>query len=64
MVSFTLASVCVAIWIGSFGRAIVDEQYTPPPGLSEVSLAAATYLFGSGLLKQKHESEMEEDEDE
>jgi hypothetical protein len=53
LVRFVLASAIIILWIAIYYKAFTDPTFHVPEGLSGVAIAAATYLFGSGLLSKK-----------
>lgn len=56
-VRFTLATAIIVLWIAIYYKAFTDPTFHVPEGLSGVAIAAATYLFGSGLLSKKGDDE-------
>lgn len=47
---FLAASGCLGLWAAAYLRNIlIDSGYQPPAGILPISLAAAGYLFGTGL---------------
>jgi hypothetical protein len=56
-VRFILATAIIMLWIAIYYKAFTDPTFHVPGGLSGVAIAAATYLFGSGLLSKKGDDE-------
>jgi hypothetical protein len=56
-VRFALATAIILLWIAIYVKAFTDPQFHVPEGLSGVAIAAATYLFGSGLISKKGDDE-------
>lgn len=56
-VRFALATFIILIWCAIYIKAFTDPKFHVPEGLSGVAIAAATYLFGSGLLSKKGDDE-------
>jgi hypothetical protein len=56
-VRFALATLIILIWCAIYIKAFTDPKFHVPEGLSGVAIAAATYLFGSGLLSKKGDDE-------
>lgn len=56
-VRFALATLIILIWCAIYIKAFTDPKFHVPEGLSGVAIAAATYLFGSGLLSKKGNDE-------
>jgi hypothetical protein len=56
-VRFLLATAIIVLWIAIYYKAFTDPKFHVPEGLSGVAIAAATYLFGSGLLSKKGDDE-------
>lgn len=54
---FVLATFIVLLWIAFYIRAFTDQEFQVPGGLGAIAFAAATYLFGSGLLGKKGNDE-------
>jgi hypothetical protein len=52
-----LATAIIVLWIAIYYKAFTDPKFHVPEGLSGVAIAAATYLFGSGLLSKKGDDE-------
>jgi hypothetical protein len=62
-IRFALATVIILIWCAIYIKAFTDPAFHVPEGLSGVAIAAATYLFGTGLLNNNKKGE-DDDESE
>jgi hypothetical protein len=63
-IRFALATVIILIWCAIYIKAFTDPTFHVPEGLSGVAIAAATYLFGTGLLNSSSKKGEDDDESE
>jgi len=60
---FALATGVLGVWIAAYLRTVLDAHFKAPEEITTVAICAATYLFGSGLMKSRSRNNESDDDD-